>query len=115
VGDSPIVVAVIYADDEIGAAGATGHGEELWKACSSFRTVEAMRRGLSPEEACRETVEHILRRQASDSMLPCVVLAINRDGKFGAACTHREFPMWSCVDGEIEMKLYEPVGPAVHA
>ena len=58
VGDSPIVGAGIYADDEVGCAGATGLGEELWKAVASFRTTEAMRRGLSAQEACEETVLH---------------------------------------------------------
>ncbi|RYG85073.1 hypothetical protein EON77_06235, partial [bacterium] len=75
VGDSPIVGAGIYADDEAGCAGATGLGEELWKACASFRTVEAMRRGLSAKEACRETVRHMLRRQTHAADMPCVVLA----------------------------------------
>jgi N4-(beta-N-acetylglucosaminyl)-L-asparaginase len=115
VGDSPIVGAGIYADDEIGAAGATGHGEELWKAVASFRVVEAMRRGLSPAQACEETVLHLLRRQQPKLGLPCVVFAINKDGEYGAACTHREFPMWACRDGEMEMTIVQPVSLEVHA
>ena len=63
VGDSPIIGAGIYADDEIGCAGATGWGEELWKAVASFRVVEAMRHGKSPAEACSEVVEQMVRRQ----------------------------------------------------
>ncbi|MEI8281245.1 MAG: isoaspartyl peptidase/L-asparaginase, partial [Armatimonadota bacterium] len=47
VGDSPIVGAGIYADDEIGGAGATGFGEELWKACASYRTVRNMEAGMT--------------------------------------------------------------------
>lgn len=115
VGDSPIVGAGIYADDEIGAAGATGHGEELWRAVSSFRTVEGMRRGLTPREACEETIRHIMRRHPSPKELPNVVVAINKDGEFGAACSHREFPMWSCRDGQMELAVVQPIGLEVHA
>ncbi|CAN5698372.1 N(4)-(beta-N-acetylglucosaminyl)-L-asparaginase [soil metagenome] len=104
VGDSPIVGAGIYADDEIGSAGATGLGEELWKACASFRTVEAMKRGLSAKEACRETVRHMIRRQPHATDMPCVVLALRADGDFGAATTQGEFQLWSCVDGDFGME-----------
>jgi N4-(beta-N-acetylglucosaminyl)-L-asparaginase len=111
IGDSPIVGAGIYADDEVGAAGATGFGEELWKACASFRAVEAMRRGLSPQEACEETIRQILRRQSPRCLeIPCVVLAVNRDGDYGAATTTQEFPLWICQDGRIEMKVYKGLG-----
>jgi N4-(beta-N-acetylglucosaminyl)-L-asparaginase len=115
VGDSPIVGAGIYADDEIGAAGATGNGEELWTAVASYRTVEAMRRGLSPTEACQETVRHILRRQKPKSEVPCVVFAVNKDGVYGAACILREFPLWSCQDGRMDLTVYQPVELGVHA
>jgi N4-(beta-N-acetylglucosaminyl)-L-asparaginase len=109
VGDSPIVGAGIYADDEVGCAGATGWGEELWKACASFRTVEAMRRGLSAEEACEETIRHLSRRQPRSLELPCVVLAMRNDGDFGACCSKGTFHLWSCRDGEIEAKVYEGI------
>lgn len=104
VGDSPIVGAGIYADDEAGCAGATGLGEELWKACASFATVEAMRRGLSATEACRETVERMKRRQPASLTIPCVVLAMRPDGDFGAATTEGVFHLWSCTDGEIAVR-----------
>src|SRR5690606_18847908 len=57
VGDSPIIGAGIYADDEAGCAGATGRGEELWKAVASFRAVEFMRRGATAQEACEEVID----------------------------------------------------------
>jgi isoaspartyl peptidase/L-asparaginase-like protein (Ntn-hydrolase superfamily) len=94
VGDSPIVGAGIYADDEVGCAGATGLGEELWKACASFRATEAMRRGLTAQEACEETVRQMLRRQPHSTDMPCVVLALRNDGDFGAALTTGEFELW---------------------
>jgi isoaspartyl peptidase/L-asparaginase-like protein (Ntn-hydrolase superfamily) len=101
VGDSPIVGAGIYADDEVGCAGATGLGEELWKACASFRTVEAMRRGLSAQEACEETIRHMARRQAHAKDMACVVLAMGKDGSFGAATTEGVFHLWVNQDGAV--------------
>lgn len=110
VGDSPIVGAGIYADDEVGAAGATGLGEELWKAVASFRTCEAMRRGLSAQEACDETIRHMIRRQEAARTMPCVVLALRNDGDWGAATTEGEFPLWVCADGDMQLHLFH--GPS---
>lgn len=111
VGDSPIVGSGIYADDEIGCAGATGWGEELWRAVASFRTVEAMRTGMSPHEACEYTIRHMLRRQPTTVEKPCVVFAMNNRGEFSAACTADEFQLWSCRDGEIDVTVYKPLTP----
>jgi isoaspartyl peptidase/L-asparaginase-like protein (Ntn-hydrolase superfamily) len=108
VGDSPIVGAGIYADDAIGAAGATGLGEELWKAVASFRTVEAMGRGLSPQAACEETVRFMLRRQPKAATIPCVVLALAKNGDFGASTTTGEFHLWACKDGAVSVHVYGP-------
>lgn len=110
VGDSPIVGAGIYADDEMGAAGATGNGEELWKACASFRTVQAMGRGLSAQEACDETIRHMLRRQEHAADMACVVFALDRAGDFGAATTAGTFELWICMDGQFEMRSFQPLG-----
>lgn len=109
VGDSPIIGAGIYADDEVGAAGATGHGEELWKAVASFRTVEGMRRGLSAQEACEETIRHLVRRQPDGMKLQNVVLALRSDGDFGAALNQGTFHLWSCVDGKIDVRAYQGI------
>ncbi|HZH98735.1 MAG TPA: N(4)-(beta-N-acetylglucosaminyl)-L-asparaginase [Fimbriimonadaceae bacterium] len=106
VGDSPIVGAGIYADDETGCAGATGFGEQLWKASASFRTVSAMERGLSAQEACEETIRWMIRKLPRSLEMPCVVLALRNDGDFGAANTVGEFPMWICRDGEMELRRY---------
>lgn len=103
VGDSPIFGAGIYADDEVGTAGATGNGEELWKACASFRAVENMRHGMTPQEACDEVVNHMLRRQPKVHELPCVVFAMSKDWQIGASCTQGDFPLWVCRDGEMEL------------
>ncbi len=109
VGDSPIIGAGIYADDETGAAGATGNGEELWKACASFRTVDAMSRGLNAQEACDETIRAMLRRQPASTDMPCVVFAISINGDYGAATTTGEFPLWVCEEGVFTMKRFRPV------
>lgn len=100
VGDSPIVGAGIYADDEVGCAGATGLGEELWKAAASFRTVEFMRQGCSAKEACQRTVEQMLRRQPRTAEKVCVVIAMSKDGEHGAALTFGQFDLWVSRDGE---------------
>jgi isoaspartyl peptidase/L-asparaginase-like protein (Ntn-hydrolase superfamily) len=109
VGDSPIVGAGIYADDEVGAAGATGLGEELWKACASFRTVQAMRRGLSAQEACDETVGYMARRLPASRDMACAVVALGRDGSHGAASTSIEFPYWVADGPEPVLHLRPPV------
>ncbi len=107
VGDSPIIGAGIYADDEIGCAGATGLGEELWKAVASFRAIERMASGMSPNEACEDVIKFMLRRQPRSKEWPCAVFAMRNDGEIGAAVTKGKFELWICRDGEIEMRSYE--------
>jgi len=106
VGDSPIVGAGIYADDEVGCAGATGLGEELWKAASSFRAVEFMRQGQTAQEACEAVVRQMIRRQPDSLKHPCVVFAMRNDGDYGAATTKGLFELWICRDGVMDMKEY---------
>lgn len=101
IGDSPIIGAGIYADDEVGAAGATGWGEELWRAVASFRTTEAMRMGMSPKEACEYTIDTMMRKQPSSRETMSVVFALSNKGEFGAAATQDGFHLWIWRDGEI--------------
>lgn len=84
IGDSPIVGAGLYVDNEVGAAGATGRGEEVIKTCGSFSIVEAMRRGSSPEEACREALKRIVKWTKEDPDFDVKYVALRRDGE--AAC-----------------------------
>ncbi|MDX2064432.1 MAG: N(4)-(beta-N-acetylglucosaminyl)-L-asparaginase [Fimbriimonadaceae bacterium] len=107
VGDSPIVGAGLYADNEIGCAGATGLGEELWKGVASFRAVRNMEAGMSAQAACDEVVQHMIRRQPHARDLSCVVLALRNDGDFGAAITIGKFELWVCRDGEVSMQVVE--------
>lgn len=106
VGDSPIIGAGIYADDELGAAGATGLGEELWKGVASYRTAALMGEGKTPQQACEAVIASIIRRQKESTRMACVVLAVGKDGEFGAAVTVGKFDLWVCQDGEISMHTY---------
>ena len=92
VGDSPIIGAGQYCDNEIGAAGSTGRGESNIKVCGGFLTVEHMRRGMKPTDACLETLKRVVA--ASEPRLidaqgrPKFGLsfyAVNKRGEFGSA------------------------------
>jgi N4-(beta-N-acetylglucosaminyl)-L-asparaginase len=90
-GDSPIVGAGQYTDNDVGAAGSTGRGEANIMVCGGFLTVEGMRRGLRPADACLETLKRVVRltppRLLKDSR-PTFNLsfyAVNKRGEFGAA------------------------------
>ena len=84
VGDSPIIGAAVYVDNEVGAACATGLGEEVVKSCGSFLVVELMRQGLDPEAACRAAVQRIVRAKDDLTDLQVGYLAIDRTGRVGA-------------------------------
>ena len=62
VGDSPILGSGLYVDNDIGAAGATGVGENVMRYCGSFMIVEAMGQGLHPQAACEQTIQRIARK-----------------------------------------------------
>jgi len=84
-GDSPIVGAGLYVDFEVGGAGATGRGEEVIKTCGSFQVVEAMRRGIAPEEACLEALRSIVRWTRAEPEFQVKFVALRRDGEAGCA------------------------------
>ncbi|MDP6037919.1 MAG: N(4)-(beta-N-acetylglucosaminyl)-L-asparaginase, partial [Candidatus Latescibacteria bacterium] len=62
VGDSPLIGSGLYADNEIGAAAATGLGEEIARTCGSYAIIEHMRHGKSPQEACEAVAQHLIAR-----------------------------------------------------
>jgi N4-(beta-N-acetylglucosaminyl)-L-asparaginase len=84
-GDSPIIGAGLYVDNEVGAAGATGRGEEVIKTCGSFAVVEGMRRGLSPVEACVEALRRIVHWTREKPDFDVKFVALRRDGEAGCA------------------------------
>ncbi len=114
VGDSPIIGAGLYVDNEIGAAGSTGRGEANLQTCASYRIVEAMGRGMTPEQACLKTCEAVVAktrlvpRLCDASGRPKFGLnfyALNKKGEFGAACLYQG-GKYAVHDG-VENKLRE--------
>jgi N4-(beta-N-acetylglucosaminyl)-L-asparaginase len=96
VGDSPIVGAGQYCDNEVGAAGSTGRGEANVKVCGAFLTVEHMRAGKSPEEACIETLKRVvamteprLLDERGRPRFQIQFYALAKDGRFGGAALYR--------------------------
>lgn len=92
VGDSPIIGAGLYVDNEVGAATASGVGEEMIRNAASFLVVELMRQGRSPADACREAIARVVRKrpQASKTLQVCF-LALNKRGEVGAFALHKGF------------------------
>ena len=84
VGDSPIIGAALFVDNEVGAACATGIGEEVMKTLGSFLIVELMRQGASPQEACEEGIRRILVRHDNLEDVQVGYLAIDKTGRVGA-------------------------------
>ena len=91
VGDSPILGSGLYVDNEIGAAGATGVGENVMRYCGSFTVVEYMRRGLHPQEACEQTIQRIAHQDPKGLDLSINFVALDKHGRFGAAGTDSGF------------------------
>lgn len=92
VGDSPIIGAGLYVDNEIGAATSSGVGEEVIRIVGSHLVVELMRQGYTPKAACKEAVERIVRRNpAKAKSIQVGFLAINRKGIYGAYALQKGF------------------------
>lgn len=109
VGDSPILGAGLYADNEAGAAAATGLGEEIWRFLLSHAIVEAMRMGSSPQDACDEALETMLRRKPANRDAQCAVIAIDKLGRTGAASTKPGFSSPAMVNGEFQPNEVTPL------
>jgi isoaspartyl peptidase/L-asparaginase-like protein (Ntn-hydrolase superfamily) len=91
VGDSPIIGAGLYVDNEIGAAGATGVGEVIMKILGTHSIVENMRHGYSPQEACEEVVQRALKKVPDVRNQPIYFIALNKEGEIGAYGTNDRF------------------------
>lgn len=88
VGDSPIIGAGLYVDNQVGAAGATGRGEDVIKSCASYYIVMRMREGRSPQEACEDAVALIVDnyRHVNPNFYPEEkFVAIDNQGDVGCA------------------------------
>ncbi len=91
IGDSPIIGAGLFVDDEVGAATATGLGESIIRICGSFLIVELMRQGRSPQAACEEAVRRLVAKNKNIKDIQAGFLAINKDGEVGAYAVHPGF------------------------
>ncbi|HET6765832.1 MAG TPA: N(4)-(beta-N-acetylglucosaminyl)-L-asparaginase [Chitinophagaceae bacterium] len=92
VGDSPIIGAGLFVDNEVGACTATGQGEDVIRVAGSHSVVELMRQGLSPEAACKKVIERIVRiKKGKAKDIQVAFLAVNKKGQVGAFAIHPGF------------------------
>jgi len=92
VGDSPVIGAGLFVDNEIGAATSTGVGEEVIRCVGSHLVVELMRHGYTPENACKEAVMRIVKKSPAKSKeIQVGFLAINKKGEYGAYALQKGF------------------------
>lgn len=95
VGDSPIIGAGLFVDNEVGAATATGHGEEVIRVVGCHLVVELMRQGKSPQKACEEAVSRIVKkiklRGKSLNDIQVGFIALNKNGEYGSYCVQGGF------------------------
>lgn len=97
VGDSPIIGAGLYVDNEVGGATSTGVGEEVIRNVGSFLVVELMRNGLSPEQACKEAVRRIIKKKPDIAKdIQVGFLALNKQGEYGAYALQKGFSFAVC-------------------
>jgi len=91
VGDSPIIGAGLFVDNEVGGATATGVGEEVVRTVGSFLIVELMRQGKSPQQACEEGVKRIIAKNKDKLDFQIGFIAVNKKGETGGYCIQPGF------------------------
>ena len=91
VGDSPIIGAGLFIDGDIGGATATGVGEAMIRTAGASAVVESMRRGASPEEACYDIVQRILKKHPGMNGMQVGFLAMNMQGEYGGYSVYNGF------------------------
>lgn len=96
IGDSPIIGAGLFVDNEVGGATATGVGEEVVRTVGSFLIVELMRQGKSPQEACEEGVKRIIAKNKNYNDFQIGFIAINKNGETGSYCIQPGFTYRMC-------------------
>jgi N4-(beta-N-acetylglucosaminyl)-L-asparaginase len=105
VGDSPIIGAGLFVDNEVGAATSSGVGEEVIRICGSHTVVELMRQGKKPEEACRQAVLRIVRKKgAAAKDLQVGFIALNKKGEIGGYAIQKGFSY--AVQSKAEIKVH---------
>lgn len=97
IGDSPIIGAGLYIDNEIGGATSTGVGEEVVRNVGSFLVVELMRQGYTPQDACKEAVMRIIKKKPQTAKnIQVGFLAMNKKGEYGAYAIQKGFSYSVC-------------------
>ena len=91
VGDSPIIGAGLFVDNEIGAATSTGLGEAIIRVAGSSMVVELMRHGYTPLDACKEVVNRIIKKHSDLTNLQCGFIAIDKKGNIGSYSVYAGF------------------------
>ena len=92
VGDSPIIGAGLFVDNEVGACTATGQGEDVIRISGAHTVVELMRQGLSPEQACKKAIERIIRiKKDKAKEIQVAFLALNKKGQVGTYAIQKGF------------------------
>lgn len=91
VGDSPIIGAGLFVDNEVGAACATGLGEAIVRIAGSHTVVELMRQGFSPQDACKKAVDRIISKHDDLTGLQCGFIAIDKKGNYGGYSVYNGF------------------------
>jgi N4-(beta-N-acetylglucosaminyl)-L-asparaginase len=106
VGDSPIIGAGLFVDNEVGAATGTGVGEEVVKVCGAHTIIEAMRYGKSPEQACKIALERIIKNMGKEKAKQIQVgfIALNKKGQVGAYSLTKNFTYVVTTNGATEVK-----------
>lgn len=110
VGDSPILGAGLYVDNEVGGAASTGVGEAVMRTCGSYLVVELMRAGKTPDEACKIAVERIMAKNMNYNDLQVGFIALNKNGEVGGYAIKKGFQYALYADGKnelIDVKHYE--------
>ncbi|GAC1385175.1 MAG: N(4)-(beta-N-acetylglucosaminyl)-L-asparaginase [Ginsengibacter sp.] len=106
VGDSPIIGAGLYVDNEVGAATSTGVGEEVVRICGSHLVVELMRQGYNPEAACKKAVERMIRLRGERAKeLQVGFIALNNKGEYGGYSIQKGFTY--CVQTAAGNKIFD--------
>lgn len=100
VGDSPIIGAGLYVDNEIGAATATGMGELVMKTLGSFLVVEFMRNGATPQQACEKAIKRIVNKVPDHKKYQIGLLALSKTGEIGAYSIQPGFNYALYAEGE---------------
>src|SRR4029078_12547957 len=115
VGDSPIIGAGQYCDNDVGAAGSTGRGEANIKVCGAFLAVELMRQGKTPEQALITVMERVIamteKRLLDDKGRPYFDLsyyAVNKKGEYAGSCAYKgaDFAVCDAKGARVEKAVY---------